>query len=66
MTHVNAQFPLAPSLFIVKVSPHFHPSRIAGRFFPPSRRGNRSRRSQTQTEAPFQRDDGPFLTRNNY
>jgi hypothetical protein len=33
MTHVNAQFPLAPSLFVVKVTPQFHPSRIAGRFF---------------------------------
>jgi hypothetical protein len=64
MTHVNAQFPLAPSLFVVKVTPHFHPPAAA--VFPPSRRGNRSCRSQTQTEAPFQRDDGPFLTRNNY
>jgi len=53
MAHANAQFRLAPSLFVVKVIPHFHPSRIAGRFFPPSRRG----------PAPLQRD-GPFLTRN--
>jgi hypothetical protein len=33
MAHANAQFPLAPSLFIVKVMPHFHPFRMAGRFF---------------------------------
>jgi len=33
MAHVNAQFPLAPSLFVAKVTPHFHPSRIAERFF---------------------------------
>jgi hypothetical protein len=29
MTHANAQFPLAPSLFVVKVIPHFHPPAAA-------------------------------------
>jgi hypothetical protein len=29
MTHGNAQFPLAPSLFVVKVMPHFHPPAAA-------------------------------------
>jgi hypothetical protein len=49
MTHVNAQFPLAPSLFVVKVIPHFHPPAAA--VFPPSRRG----------QAPLQCDDGSLF-----
>jgi hypothetical protein len=30
MTHANAQFPLAPSLFVVKVIPHFQSAGSGG------------------------------------
>jgi hypothetical protein len=47
MTHANAQFALAPSLFVVKVQPAFSSAGSGG--FPPSRRG----RAPLQCDGPF-------------